>query len=420
MLGLIDRFLEGRGMLARSIMLICGGLLLGVGLASIYAVEPMGPYWKKQLLYAGAGLAGMIFINLIYYKNLGAISYWIYGGILVLLAILLAEKFIPMPSWWRSAVPYVNGSRRWIRLGAGGFSFQIQPSEFCKVAHILALAWYLRFRSNYRELGGLIGPFVLTLLAMVLILLEPDLGTVLLMMPVLFSMLFVAGAKVKHLAMIVGLAILVSPLLWMNMHAYQRMRISSVLLQNEWVYQKAKDSPRVADVLAGGSANLIRWKKDKGYHLTHSKYAISSGGLAGYGFGKGPYLEGDLHLPEAHNDFVFAVIAHQWGLLGCVGLFLLYGILAACGLEIALMNTDPFGRLVAVGIVTMFMVQVVVNVSMTIGLMPITGLTLPLVSYGGSSLIVNMLAIGLLNNIGRARPFSVAKKSFEYDESSAR
>jgi rod shape determining protein RodA len=162
---------------------------------------------------------------------------------------------------------------------------------------------------------------------------------------------------------------------------------------------------------------LYHWKRDEGYHLRHSKYAISTGGISGYGFRKGPYSQDKyVHLPESHNDFIFAIIAHQWGLMGCVCVFLLYCVIATCGLEIAWCNTDPFGRLIAVGIVVMFMTQVIVNVGMTIGLMPITGLTLPFVSYGGSSLIVNMTALGLLNNIGRDRPFSVAGKSFEYAE----
>ena len=117
-------------------------------------------------------------------------------------------------------------------------------------------------------------------------------------------------------------------------------------------------------------------------------------------------------LPERHNDFIFAIIAHQWGFKGCIGILALYIVIIACGLEIAANNTDPFGRLLAVGITAMFAVEVIVNVAMTLGLMPITGLTLPLVSYGGSSLLVTMASIGLLNNIGRRRAFSVAPKSF--------
>ncbi|MBA7634461.1 putative peptidoglycan glycosyltransferase FtsW [subsurface metagenome] len=152
---------------------------------------------------------------------------------------------------------------------------------------------------------------------------------------------------------------------------------------------------------------------DWGYHLIRSKYAVASGGTnrgKGYGFRQGPFIKYNF-LPERHNDFIFAMIAHQWGFWGCLGLLGLYVIIVVCGLEIAVNNTDPFGRLVAVGIVATFTVEVVVNVSMTLGLMPITGLTLPLVSYGGSSLLVSMVSVGLLNNVGRCRPFSVAPKT---------
>jgi rod shape determining protein RodA len=371
-------------------------------------IEPhrLADEWKKQVVFAAAGVFCLVFVNLFNYTRLGPISYLLYGIMLVLLTVLLVDKVIDLPF-----VPYINNSRRWIKLG---FGFQVQPSEFCKIAYILALAWYLRFRSNYRKLLGLIGPFALTLLAMVLILLEPDLGTVMLMMPILFSMLFVAGAKVKHLLLILFLGLAVSPFLWHSMHSYQRIRISSVLLQNEKVFRTAEAHPKLAEILVGDPDHLRTWSRDRGYHLIHSKKAITSGGLYGYGFAKGPYIQYG-YLPERHNDFIFATIAHQFGLLGCGVVLILYVIILACAIELAFLNTDPFGRLVAVGIAAMFAVQVLVNVGMTLGLMPITGLTLPLVSYGGSSLVVNFIAIGLLNNIGKHRPFSVAKRPFEFD-----
>jgi rod shape determining protein RodA len=247
---------------------------------------------------------------------------------------------------------------------------------------------------------------------MVLILLETDLGTVMLMMPVFFTMLFVAGAKVKHLLIIVLMALLVSPLLWFKIEHYQRTRISSVLLQSNWIRQKAEQHPRLGRILVGRQFSSKKWKNDWGYHLIRSKYAIASGGVKGYGFRKGPFVKYSFFLPKrtTHNDFIFAIIAHQWGFVGCVVLLGLYVIIVACGLEIAVHNTDPFGRLLAVGIVAMFVVEVIVNVSMTVGLMPITGLTLPFVSYGGSSLLVSMASVGLLNNVGRCRPFTVARK----------
>lgn len=380
------------------------------GIESAKEKNPLANMWKKQVVYAAGGIFCFLAINLIDYRRLGPYSLLIYAGFLLLLALLLIDKFLDMPF-----IPYINGSRRWIRFGTTTQYIQIQPSEFCKIAYIMALAWYLRFRSNYRHLSGLIGPFVLTVLAMILILLEPDLGTTLLLMPVLFAMLFVAGARVRHLLLIIGMALLVSPILWNMLHDYQKMRISGVFLQNDRIFQMATQHPTLAKILVGSSDKLRDWKRNEGYHLLHSKQAIASGGLAGYGFGKGPYNQYD-YLPERHNDFIFAMIAHQWGFWGGALIMILYAVVFACGAEIAWLNTDPYARLTAVGIIAMFAVQVITNISMTLGLMPITGLTLPFVSYGGSSLVVNFIALGLLNSIGRQRPFSVAGKPFEHFE----
>jgi rod shape determining protein RodA len=247
---------------------------------------------------------------------------------------------------------------------------------------------------------------------MFLILLEPDLGTVLLMMPILFTMLFVAGAKVRHLLTIILLAIFVSPLLWVGMQPYQKIRISCVLLQNEKVRRLTENHPTLGKILVGKTFSQRQWENDWGYHLIRSKYAVSAGGPVGYGFRKGPFIKYDF-LPERHNDFIFAAIAQQWGFWGAAALVAIYIVFFICGLEIAAEHTDPFGRLVAMGIVSMFFFEVIVNLSMTVGLMPITGLTLPFVSYGGSSLIVSIAAVGLLNNIGRHRPFSFATKITE-------
>jgi len=418
------RFLTGRLLIVRLVLLAALLALVAIGIAVIYSVghpaEPspasragdLANLWKKQAIFAVIGAIGFVAVNLINYRRLGAISYWLYGFILLLLGVLLLDRFIDIPF-----VPVINGTRRWIRLTIAGWDLPaVQPSEFCKLVYIMALAWYLRYRSNYRKFTALIGPFVLTVLPMVLILLEPDLGTVLLMMPVLFIMLFVAGAKVKHLLIIVLMAILLSPLLWHFMADYQRIRISSVLLQHKWIRQKAGQNPTFGKILLGRDKKFSAWEKqwerDWGYHLIRSKFAIASGGMRGHGFRRGPFIKYDF-LPTRNNDFIFAAIAHQWGFVGCAALFGLYVIIIGCGLEIAGHNTDPFGRLFAVGIVAMFAVEVIVNVSMTLGLMPITGLTLPLVSYGGSSLLVSMISVGLLNNVGRCRPFIIARKPFE-------
>jgi len=395
-------------------------VLIAIGIGTIYAVghpcdpspasqtEGLDKFWEKQLIFVAIGVVGFIAANVVNYRRFGAVSYWIYGFVLLLLGVLLVGRYVVNLPF----VPERNGAHRWIIFQMAGRDLPaLQPSEICKVAYILALAWYLRYRSNYRNFRALIGPFILTLLPMVLILLEPDLGTVLLMMPILFAVLFMAGAKVKHLLIIILLAILVSPILWYKMRPYQKSRISSVLLQSSWIRTKAEQYPTLGKILVGRKFSSKQWKNDWGYHLIRSKYAVASGGTngaKGYGFRQGPFVKYNF-LPERHNDFIFAIIAHQWGIWGCLVVLGLYALIVFCGLEIAGNNTDPFGRLLAVGIVAMFTIHVLINVSMTVGLMPITGLTLPLVSYGGSSLLVSMFSIGLLNNVGRGRPFSVAR-----------
>ena len=414
-------FMKGRLAAVRLCLVGASLALVAIGILTIYSVghpaepSPAGQtedlinLWKKQLVFTGIAMACFVVVNLINYRRFGAVSYWMFAFVLLLLCVLLVGRYLVNLPF----VPDKRGTHRWIQFIIAGRELPaLQPSEICKLVYILALAWYLRYRSNYRNFRALIGPFALTLLPMVLILLEPDLGTVLLMMPILFSMLFVAGAKVKHLLIIIFMALLVSPLLWYKMKPYQRERISSVLLQSKWVREKAEVYPSLGRILVGGKFNEQLWKNDFGYQLIRSKFAVASGGAKGHGFRKGPFIKYNF-LAFRYNDFIFATIAHQWGYWGGLGVLGLYVIIIACGLEIAANNTDPFGRLIVVGILAMFMVEFIVNVSMTVGLMPITGLTLPFVSYGGSSLLVSLTCIGVLNNVGRCRPFSVAPKAFE-------
>jgi len=410
-------FLTGHLRVVRFCLVVTTLALIAIGIATIYSVgHPADPsptnqtgdltnFWKKQIVFTMVAAVAFIAANLANYRRFGALSYWIYAIVLLLLCVLIISKYvIELPF-----APKITGTYRWIRFNIGSRELPaIQPSELCKLAYILALAWYLRYRSNYRNFTALIGPFALTVLPMGLILLEPDLGTVMLMMPVMFTMLFVAGAKVKHLLIVVFMAILVSPFFWVKMQDYQRTRISSVLLQSSWMREKAEEHPAFGRILVGTTFSEKKWKSDWGWQLIRSKYAIASGGSKGFGFRQGPFVKYDF-LAARHNDFIFPIIAQQWGFMGCMILLGLYSIIISCGLKIAINNTDPFGRLVAIGITTMFLVEVIVNVSMTVGLMPITGLTLPFVSYGGSSLLVSMASIGLLNNVGRCRPYTLAR-----------
>jgi rod shape determining protein RodA len=404
-------FLRGRLFLTRMVMLASAASLVAISIMMIYASgnpydasEPLSSItdiWKKQAIFAAAGCIGFIVINSFNYKKLGAMSGWLYAGVILLLAVLLLDYFIDLPF-----VPVKNGSRRWITFGS---LLQFQPSEFFKLIYVIALGWHLRYRSNYRNLSSLLPPFLLTIIPIVLILLEPNLGTVLLMMIVFLTMLFLAGAKIKHVVIIISLAVIAVPIMWMNMHDYQRMRVCSLLLQSRidgsdnWLKQQSTKRPWLANLLGVSAERLRTWETGKGFQLTRSKLAIASGGLSGQGYRSGPFVKYNKFLPEKHNDFIFAIIAHQWGFGGGLLIIGLYALLVACGLEIAAASTDMFGSYVAAGISIVFAIQVIVNIGMNIGLMPITGLTLPLVSYGGSSLVVNIMSVGLVNNIGRTK-----------------
>ena len=413
--------LTGRLVAVRVCLLMCAAALVLIGIATIYAIgHPAEPsrlvdlakaslLYKRQVFFALLGLGGFVVANSVNYRVFGQVSGWLLAAVVVLLAVLLAGKVAGSHGRELSFVPQSNNVYQWIVLSAGGYKLvTFQPSEFCKLAYVLALAWHLRYRSNYRSFGSLIGPFVLTLLPVVMILAEPDLGTVILLIVILLLMLFVAGARLKHLVAILVTAILLSPLLWSGMKQSQRMRVSAVLLQDDQIRHRIEASPLLSGIFVGRRFTTRDWMTTGGYQLERSKNAIASGGATGQGFRQGPFIKYDF-LTYRESDFVFASIAHQWGFAGSVGILLLFGVIAVCGLEIAAKNADPFGRLLAIGIVIMFTVEVLVHVGVTVGLMPITGLTLPLVSHGGSSLMVHMIAVGLLNNVGRCRPFNLAR-----------
>ncbi len=339
----------------------------------------------RQGIYFVTGIALMLITLVPSYQKIGRYAFLIYGIVIFLLLLLVIDRHFDLPM-----IPVRRNTRRWIEFGG---LISIQPSEFMKPALILALARYLRFRSSYRRLPGLIPPFLLTLGPMLLILRQPDLGTLLMLLPVLFAMLFVAGARLRHLALIivVGAACLPAFYFW-GMKDYQRQRIQVVFKQG---------------------IDDERWHMDQGYQLRQSKIALGTGGIFGQGFGHGVFIEHEL-LPEEHNDFIFAIIGHQWGLLGCLLVILAYGVIVLFGTEVSLVTNDPFGRLLAIGVIVMIVAQALLNMCMTIGQAPITGMTLPFVSAGGSSLWANFIALGLLLNVAQRRPMLLSPPPFAH------
>jgi cell division protein FtsW (lipid II flippase) len=370
-----------------------------VGLVATPAVEPqaavlerviqaIGPLTLRQMFYLVTGVLLMLAALVPSYQKIGRWAYPAYAILLVLLVLLVVDIYVDLP-----LIPVRNNARRWLAWGP----LSVQPAEFMKVGLTLTLARYLRFRSSYRSLRGLLPPLFLTLVPMVLILREPDLGMMLMLLPVLFLTLFVAGARLRHLALIILLGCATLPVFFIyGMKPYQRDRVLTVIKQN------------TADE---------RWHRGPGYQLRQSKIALGSGGLTGEGWGRGVFLESRVRLlPEEHNDFIFAIIGHQFGLVGCVLVILAYGVIVFFGIEVATATNDPFGRLLAIGVVVMIVAQALLNIGMTVGLAPITGMTLPFVSAGGSSLWANFLALGLLVNVAQRRPMLIANPPFEHAE----
>lgn len=345
----------------------------------------IGDHTLKQLGFFASGGILIVLVSALNYLRVGRMAYPIYWTVIGLLVLLLVDRYVlDLP-----LIKPVRNTWRWIGFGAA----TVQPSEFMKLALVLALARYLRFRKSYREWYGLIPPFLMTLLPMALILKQPDLGTLLMLLPVLFVMLFVAGARLRHLATIIVLGCATLPVFYyFGMHDYQKQRI---------------------DVLVKQFEDDAHWHENEGYQLRQSKTALGVGGIFGEGFGQGAFVRYTL-LPEEHNDFIFAIIGNQWGLVGCILVILAYVAIVVVGLEVSTVTNDPFGRLLAVGLVVMIVMQALLNMCMTIGLAPITGMPLPFVSAGGSSLWTNMVALGLLVNVAQMRPMMIANPPFEH------
>ena len=381
--------------------------LCAVGLLCIIAVEgEAGDAAKKQVVFVIISLAAGVAVLTAGYQRLGRFAYALFGIGLFLLVLMRVCRDLPM-------FGPINRTYRWISLPG----FSVQPSEIMKVVFIIGLAWYLRHKEDVRRFKTLIGPFVLTVVPVMLVLLQPDLGTALLLMPVLFVMLYAAGARLRHFAVIALLALLCLPIFWSKMRSYQKERITGLLLQYVTVQQLVENPDKNWKWLfPGGKSSVRRWKRDAGYQLTGSLGALGNGGWAGQGWGNGAYVRHAVLLPARENDFIFAIIGEQWGFVGCLGLLGCYVVIVVAGLEIAARTDDPFGRLLAVGVVALLGTQMMINVGMTLGLTPITGMNLPFVSSGGSSLIANFALIALLINVSQDRPFLLARKPFENPE----
>ena len=355
-------------------------LLLAIGCLGIARAEDLadgsGRLLRRQLIFSVAAVMAAVLVAVPHYRAVGRYSYALYVGVLGLLGVVFL-------------FPPVNFAHRWIWLGP----ISVQPSEFAKVAVILALARYIMHRDSHRRPLGLLAPLAIALVPIALILPEPDLGTSMVFVPVLLAMLYVAGARWRDLLGMVIVGLLLAPLLWSQMSREQRSRVTALFDQ-----PSATDRPG-----------------DDSYHLYQAYRVRALGGVWG------SWLTGqatdDLavyRLPHAHSDFIFAVLGERFGLPGMALVLILYTMLVACILAVAAATREPFGRLVAAGVAALFAVETLINTGMTVGLLPITGLSLPLVSSGGSGLVAHAAALGLVVNIAMRPGYEVAPEPFRY------
>jgi cell division protein FtsW (lipid II flippase) len=366
-------------------ILIAACLLIGLGYFAIARVEQLtggsGRLLRQQMAYSGIGLIVALALTIPNYRVLTRFSYAIFAMTVALLVLVYA-------------FPAVNNAHRWIRLGPIG----LQPSEIAKVAYVLALARYLMYRDNYRRLRGLLGPLALTLIPVLLILKEPDLGTSLVFLPIFFVMLFAAGAKRMDLACVVLAGFCILPLLWTQMSVEQKSRITALF-----------DQPPPG-----------RRPSDDAYHLHQAKQFRALGGVWGSFFTGQPTDDPAVYrLPEAQSDFIFSVVGERFGLPGMALTLLVFIFLVWRILAIAVETREPFGRLLAAGVAALFAVEVLIHTGMTVGLLPVTGLSLPLVSHGGSGLLAHAVALGLVLNVGLRPGYEVTNEPFRYVASDA-
>lgn len=332
-----------------------------VGLVALYSAAPSQGEFVQQIVATVLALVGTVIIQLFSRRQVFSWAYPLYAFSIFLLAVVLVVG------------REVNGSKAW--LGAGAFSFQ--PSELAKVGLVLTLAKVLALRPLERVVDYIL-PTLLTLPVLGLIFLEPDLGGTLVLAAGFLGMLFVRGMPLRHIIVgAVAAAILVPTVVWPHLNPYQRDRVTILL-------------------------DLSKDPKGKGFQQIQSTIAIGSGGIFGKGYGEGTQTQLGF-VPERQTDFIFSVLSEEWGFIGAVALLSLYALLF---FRLARMISEcvrPEDRLVIAGILSMLTFQVMVNVAVTLGLAPVTGLTLPLVSKGGSSLLMVYAGIGLVLLLHRDR-----------------
>lgn len=351
-----------------TLALSLGGLVMVFSASGVMAENKFTNatyYLQRQIVWMLLGFGVLLVGSFIDYRQWKQWIPMVVGGCIVGLLLVLAVG------------PQINGARRWLALGF----FSIQPTEMAKLAVVLYLAAFLsnpqRRVTDWQR--GFLPPVAMVGIMCGLIVVEPDLGSTVVISLVFVGMMYLAGARVRHLAYLGGPLILgVGALIWMSPERWERMTTFM---------------------------NPFADRQGAGYQLVQSILALENGGLFGVGLGQGKQKL--MFLPEGHTDFVLALVGEELGLIGTCGLLALFAILVCKGFRVAALAPDLFGRYLALGITMLLGIQALINAGVVSGLLPTKGLTLPLVSYGGSSLLVTMLALGILLSVarqGRAGP----------------
>ena len=349
------------------VLIVTSVLLLVYGILMVYSatladsaqgVAFFSTFPGHQAIFAVIGLALLLAASVVDFRRLQAFGYVIYA---VNLVLLLAVAAIGVRS---------HGAQRWIDLGF----FQFQPSELAKLLVILALA---KFFADHQEKMHLFRYVLISLaivgIPMALVYIQPDFGTAMVLIAIWAGMAIIAGVRLVHLGLLAGAVGLAAPIIWQFMKDYQRNRLL--------IFLNPESDP-----------------SGEGYNMIQSKISIGSGGWLGQGFAHGTQSQLDF-LKVQHTDFIFAVLGEELGFLGAVALFLLFIVVLFRVVRAASISKETFGRTFAAGVAAMLLFQIFVNVGMTIGIMPVTGIPLPFISYGSSNLLTTLIAFGILQSI---------------------
>lgn len=347
--------------------------LMSIGLIMMYAISPVlshkllgsasrNYYFYNQLLYTGVGIAAWMVSSNLYYKNWQRFT----AVIVALTIVSLVALLIPGLNFTK------NGATRWVKLGPLSF----QPAEFIKLSLVLYLAkWFDRRRDDVTKFSEGLVPFTILVgvTSFIVVVMQRDMGTMMVIALSALGMYYVAGAKTQHMLSLLG-AGLGAGILAVAAFPHRMARFMTFL-------DPSKDTTGA------------------GYHINQALIAIGTGGLFGVGLGKSIQVYG--YLPEASNDSIFAIIAEEFGLFGSLIVVGLFGALVFRGLRVAKYSSDRYAQLLATGISLWFLFQSVINIAAMLSLVPLTGIPLPFVSYGGSSLVISLVAAGILLNISK-------------------